>query len=87
MPEEEVMTHPEVDRARERWEVAYKALREARAMRMASATEANSNAVDQAELAVARCEAEWEARLNEHGGVSDMLPFRVAQRFPFGRKE
>jgi len=81
------MAHPEIEQAEQCWKQADLALREARATYMASATDANTEAVAQAELTVEKCEADWEAMLMEHGIPEDGVPFDVATQFLFQKRD
>jgi hypothetical protein len=81
--EREFMKHPDIEQAERRWEEAAVALREAQAAYIASATDATAGRVAQAELAVEKGEANWEAAIMQHGIPDDGVQFNVATQFLF----
>jgi hypothetical protein len=81
--EREFMKHPDIEHAERCWKEAALALREAQASHIASATDATAGWVAQAELAVEKCEANWEAAIMQHGIPDDGIQFNVATQFLF----
>jgi hypothetical protein len=81
--EREFMKHPDIEQAERCWKKAALALRGAQAAHIASATEATAGRVAQAELAVEKCEANWEAAIMQHGIPDDGIQFNVATQFLF----
>ena len=81
--EREFMNYPDIEQAERCWKKAALALRGAQAAHIASATEATAGRVAQAELAVEKCEANWEAAIMQHGIPDDGIQFNVATQFLF----
>ena len=81
--EREFMKHPDIEQAERCWRKAALALREAQATHIASATDATAGAMARAELAVEKCEANWEAAIMLHGIPDDGVQFNAATQFLF----
>jgi hypothetical protein len=81
--EREFMKHPDIEEAERCWKEAALALRQAQAAHLASATDATAAAMAQAELAVEKREANWEAAIMQHGIPDDGVQFSVATQFLF----